>query len=103
MGNAASKHKHHKRSVGSRKVAPPPLPPRPEDNPYFDHTYIEHIKPEPVPFEHIHADIDSCISRLIKAGSSPHIGKEVCISQPEMIAICRYAYDLFLTQPVNMK
>ncbi|KAI7889152.1 Metallo-dependent phosphatase-like protein [Mucor mucedo] len=108
MGNAASKHRHNKRSVGSRKIVPPsaaaaPPPPiehkKAEDNPYFDHTYIEHIEPEPVPFEHIHADIDSCISRLIKAGSTPHIGKDVCITQPEMIAICRYAYDLFLTQP----
>ncbi|OBZ80308.1 Serine/threonine-protein phosphatase PP-Z1, partial [Choanephora cucurbitarum] len=49
--------------------------------------------------QHTHADIDSCIQRLLAAGKSRHIGKSVCLDQNEVIAICRYAYDLFLSQP----
>lgn len=49
-----------------------------------------------------HADIDSCIERLLYVGQNKGaIGRTVCISQNEIIAICRYAYDLFLSQPVS--
>lgn len=109
MGNSSSRHKHNKRSVGTRKMAPvsaipPPLPPlsdirKPEvavDEGYMNPTFERE--------ENIHADIDSCIDRLIKAGSHRNnIGRHVCITQPEMIAICRYAYDIFLSQPVKYK
>jgi hypothetical protein len=108
MGNASSKHKHNKRSIGSRKIVAATSPVQykkqetavandHQENIYVDDTYTEHIRTE-----NIHTNIDSCIERLIQAGTSDHIGKTACITQPEMIAICRYAYDLFLSQPVNI-
>ncbi|KAI9354036.1 Metallo-dependent phosphatase-like protein [Pilaira anomala] len=85
-------------------ATPPPLPPlsdirKPEvavDEGYMNPTFERE--------ENIHADIDSCIDRLIKAGSHRNnIGRHVCITQPEMIAICRYAYDIFLGQPTLLE
>ncbi|KAI7901458.1 Metallo-dependent phosphatase-like protein [Cokeromyces recurvatus] len=47
--------------------------------------------------------IDSCIQRLIKVGQTKHIGKSLCLSQEEVIAICRYSCQLFLNQPVLLE
>lgn len=48
-----------------------------------------------------HANIDSCIDRLIASAQHKHIGKTLCLNQTEVIAICRYAYNIFLDQPVS--
>jgi hypothetical protein len=47
------------------------------------------------------ADIDSCIQRLLAVGKTKHIGRSLCLTEPEVIAICRYAYNIFLDQPVS--
>ena len=49
-----------------------------------------------------HANIDSCIDRLIASAQHKHIGKTLCLNQTEVIAICRYAYNIFLDQPVSL-
>ena len=49
-----------------------------------------------------HANIDSCIERLIASAQHKHIGKTLCLNQTEVIAICRYAYNIFLDQPVSL-
>ncbi|KAI9476201.1 MAG: Metallo-dependent phosphatase-like protein [Benjaminiella poitrasii] len=47
--------------------------------------------------------IDYCIERLIKVGQTKHIGRSLCLSQDEVIGICRYSRQLFLEQPVLLE
>ncbi|PHZ17584.1 Metallo-dependent phosphatase [Rhizopus microsporus ATCC 52813] len=50
-------------------------------------------------------DIDACIQKLLQVGSNKNrpIGKSVCLNQNEIIAICRYAYDVFMSQPTLLE
>ncbi|CAO3608200.1 unnamed protein product [Mucor hiemalis] len=119
MGNSSSKHKSSKRSIQSRKqpIIPAYEPDYRTPQQAYDYStpqqqqQQQQLQPQPQPqyYEeevedvavagNIHADIDSCISRLIGVGQQKHIGKSVCITNEEMIAICRYSYDIFLSQP----
>jgi hypothetical protein len=126
MGSSSSKNKQNKRSIRSNNkhsqqnqypqqqqqqypiVEPDYRKPEPEQIPqYFFYDQPHHIEDTPVRresaivTEDIFADIDSCIERLIHVGQNKNIGKTVCITQNEIIAICRYAYDVFLSQPVS--
>lgn len=123
MGNSSSKHKSSKRSIQSRKIQQPiqniptyepdyrapqqaydySTPQYPQQQQQQQQHYEEEaelVEDFAVP-GNVYADIDSCISRLIAVGQQRHIGKNVCITNDEIIAICRYAYDLFLSQPVS--
>lgn len=51
---------------------------------------------------HEQINIESCIDRLLAASQHKHIGKTLCLDQTEVIAICRYAYNIFLDQPVSL-
>ncbi|RCH98650.1 protein phosphatase Z, partial [Rhizopus stolonifer] len=78
--------------------------PQYEINQVFDDEDEEaYYQPNTLQDQHTHADLDSCIQRLLEAGKSRHIGKSVCLDQNEVIAICRYAYDLFLSQPTLLE
>jgi serine/threonine-protein phosphatase PP1 catalytic subunit len=46
-------------------------------------------------------DIDECISRLVDVGSKNKISKSICFRNSEIVAICRAAQEVFLSQPVN--
>jgi serine/threonine-protein phosphatase PP1 catalytic subunit len=46
-------------------------------------------------------DIDECISRLIEVGSGAKIPKSICFRNSEIVAICRAAQEVFLSQPVS--
>ena len=45
-------------------------------------------------------DIDECIKRLLDVGMGGKIHKSVCFRNSEIIAICRAAQEVFLSQPV---
>ncbi|KAI7857281.1 serine/threonine-protein phosphatase PP-Z1 [Circinella umbellata] len=44
-------------------------------------------------------DIDECIKRLLDVGLGGKVHKSVCFRNSEIIAICRAAQEVFLTQP----
>jgi serine/threonine-protein phosphatase PP1 catalytic subunit len=46
-------------------------------------------------------DIDECISRLLDVGSKNKISKSICFRNSEIVAICRAAQEVFLSQPVR--
>ncbi|KAI8067375.1 serine/threonine-protein phosphatase PP-Z1 [Thamnidium elegans] len=44
-------------------------------------------------------DIDECISRLLDAGVKNKVPKSICFRNSEIVAICRAAQEVFLSQP----
>ncbi len=46
-------------------------------------------------------DIDECINRLLEVGTSGKITKSICFKHSEIVAICRAAQEVFLSQPVS--
>ncbi|CAO3594452.1 unnamed protein product [Absidia cylindrospora] len=44
-------------------------------------------------------DIDECIDRLLEVGRSSKIHKSICFKNSEIVAICRAAQEIFLSQP----
>lgn len=46
-------------------------------------------------------DIDECINRLLEVGTSGKITKSICFKNSEIVAICRAAQEVFLSQPVS--
>lgn len=55
----------------------------------FDYSHYEQI------------NVELCIEKLLAASQQKHIGKTLCLDQVEVIAICRYAYNIFLEQPAS--
>lgn len=47
-------------------------------------------------------DIDECISRLLDAGVKNKVPKSICFRNSEIVAICRAAQEVFLSQPVSL-
>lgn len=46
-------------------------------------------------------DIDECISRLLDVGVKNKVPKSICFRNSEIVAICRAAQEVFLSQPVS--
>lgn len=46
-------------------------------------------------------DIDECISRLLDVGVKNKVPKSICFRNSEIVAICRAAQEVFLSQPVR--
>lgn len=46
-------------------------------------------------------DIDECINRLLEVGSKNKVTKSICFRNSEIVAICRAAQEVFLSQPVR--
>jgi serine/threonine-protein phosphatase PP1 catalytic subunit len=46
-------------------------------------------------------NIDEYINRLLEAGYSSKVSKQLCLRHSEVTAICRAAMDIFLSQPVS--
>lgn len=46
-------------------------------------------------------DIDECISRLLDVGVKTKVPKSICFRNSEIVAICRAAQEVFLSQPVS--
>lgn len=46
-------------------------------------------------------DIDECINRLLDVGTCSKITKSICFKNSEIVAICRAAQEVFLSQPVS--
>lgn len=46
-------------------------------------------------------NIDEYIHRLLEAGYSSKVSKQLCLKATEVTAICRAAMDIFLSQPVK--
>ncbi|KAI8875938.1 serine/threonine-protein phosphatase PP-Z1 [Backusella circina FSU 941] len=46
-------------------------------------------------------DIDECISRLVEVGSKNKVSKSICFRNSEIVAICRVAQEVFLSQPAG--
>lgn len=44
-------------------------------------------------------DIDECINRLMDVGVKNKITKSICFRNSEIVAICRAAQEVFLSQP----
>ncbi|KAI7901218.1 serine/threonine-protein phosphatase PP-Z1 [Cokeromyces recurvatus] len=44
-------------------------------------------------------DIDECINRLLDIGMKNKISKSICFRNSEIVAICRAAQEVFLSQP----
>ncbi|KAG0169566.1 serine/threonine protein phosphatase Pzh1 [Apophysomyces sp. BC1034] len=44
-------------------------------------------------------DIDECIGRLLEVGRSGKIHKSLCFKNSEIVAICRAAQEVFMSQP----
>lgn len=119
MGNSASKsrsrkhqkprtmittetnHNSHAPPVPPSTVTPDYRKPQPEQEGYYyaqedaDHYDVEDS------YEQI--NIESCIDRLLAASRHKHIGKVLCLDQAEVIAICRYACNIFLEQPTLLE
>ncbi len=47
-------------------------------------------------------DIDECIHRLLDVGVKNKVPKSICFRNSEIVAICRAAQEVFLSQPVNL-
>lgn len=47
-------------------------------------------------------NIDECINRLMEVGIKNKVTKSICFRNYEIIAICRAAQEVFLSQPVNI-
>lgn len=47
-------------------------------------------------------DIDECISRLLDVGVKNKVPKSICFRNSEIVAICRAAQEVFLSQPVSL-
>lgn len=45
-------------------------------------------------------DIDECINRLLDIGVKNKVPKSICFRNSEIVAICRAAQEVFLSQPV---
>lgn len=45
-------------------------------------------------------DLDECINRLLEVGMSGKISKSVCFRNSEIVAICKAAQEVFMSQPV---
>ncbi|CAO3647695.1 unnamed protein product [Mucor hiemalis] len=48
-------------------------------------------------------DIDECINRLLEVGTSGKITKSICFKNSEIVAICRAAQEVFLSQPTMIE
>lgn len=48
-------------------------------------------------------NIDDYINRLLDAGYSSKVSRQLCLRNSEVTAICRSAMDVFLSQPVTKK
>jgi serine/threonine-protein phosphatase PP1 catalytic subunit len=46
-------------------------------------------------------DIDECINRLLDIGTKTKVPKSICFRNSEIVAICRAAQQVFLSQPVR--
>jgi serine/threonine-protein phosphatase PP1 catalytic subunit len=46
-------------------------------------------------------DIDECINRLLDVGVKNKVTKSICFRNSEIVAICRAAQEVFLSQPVS--
>lgn len=46
-------------------------------------------------------DIDECINRLLDVGTKNKVTKSTCFRNSEIMAICRAAQQVFLSQPVS--
>lgn len=46
-------------------------------------------------------DIDECIHRLLDIGLKTKVPKSICFRNSEIVAICRAAQQVFLSQPVR--
>jgi serine/threonine-protein phosphatase PP1 catalytic subunit len=46
-------------------------------------------------------DIDECINRLMEVGIKNKVTKSICFRNSEIVAICRAAQEVFLSQPVS--
>lgn len=46
--------------------------------------------------------IDDYINRLLEAGYSSKVSRQLCLKHSEVTAICRAAMDIFLSQPVRV-
>lgn len=122
MGNSSSKNKQKKqraRAIASAQTnhsqnqQPPlqqhqqyvpdyrkPEPEHPAEDEYDDYD-DQDLSDNMTSQQDWHADIDSCISRLLAVGQTKHIGRTFCLTEAEVIAICHYAYNIFLGQPVS--
>jgi serine/threonine-protein phosphatase PP1 catalytic subunit len=47
-------------------------------------------------------DIDECINRLMDVGIKNKVTKSICFRNSEIVAICRAAQEVFLSQPVRL-
>jgi hypothetical protein len=47
-------------------------------------------------------DIDECINRLLDIGVKNKVPKSICFRNSEIVAICRAAQEVFLSQPVSV-
>jgi serine/threonine-protein phosphatase PP1 catalytic subunit len=96
-------HQHHQQQQQQQQQHVPdyrnPEPEQPVQD-YYQEEQEEDLSNIVADHQDAHADIDSCISRLLAVGQTKHIGKSLCLTEPEVIAICRYAYNIFLSQPV---
>ncbi|KAI8992029.1 Metallo-dependent phosphatase-like protein [Mycotypha africana] len=48
-------------------------------------------------------NVDSCIERLSAVGLKRSIKRQLCLSQSEVIILCQYCFDLFLSQPALLE
>lgn len=116
MGNSSSKNKRSKRQAATRGIQveqyPPsqrpyqpdyrkPQPayepdyrtPQPSSDTYYETQEEQYLERDIF-------DVDSCIYKLLKVGKTRTINRTFCLTQSEVISICKYAYQLFLSQPV---
>lgn len=124
MGNSASKNRSRKHQKSRKMIATetnhnnhaPALPPSSTTTPDYRKPQPEQTQPQLETEEYYYTEdhqdagdlhyeqinIESCIDRLLAASQHKHIGKTLCLDQNEVIAICRYAHNIFLDQPVSL-
>lgn len=99
MGNSSSKSKRSKKGHAAREI----LSSVPNNEPMINDHEFDEDEDEIIDYyrEEFVLNIDSCIDRLLVAGNKRNIGKMVCLNQSEVIAICQYSFQLFMSQPVS--
>ncbi|KAF1806576.1 Metallo-dependent phosphatase-like protein [Mucor lusitanicus] len=125
MGNSASKNRSRKHQKSRKMIATetnhnnhaPALPPSSTTTPDYRKPQPEQTQPQLETEEYYYTEdhqdagdlhyeqinIESCIDRLLAASQHKHIGKTLCLDQNEVIAICRYAHNIFLDQPTLLE
>lgn len=94
-----------KNATGGNKGFPntisPPYSPTTESNNQLTSTSLNQLTATSIRSIGWNLDIDECISRLLDQGVKNKAPKSICFRNSEIVAICKAAQEVFLSQPVS--